>query len=251
MRLLLSCLVFAAVAALAPPARAADVFVFAAASLKEALDDAVAAYRASGATGRVVPSYAASSALARQIEAGAPAGVFVSADEEWMDYLERRGLLEPGSRANLVRNRLVLVARADDGIAVEIGPGFPLAARLRGGRLAMANPDAVPAGKYGKAALESLGVWNDVRSRIAAADNVRAALVLVSRGEAPLGIVYRTDALVDRTVRIAGTFPDSSHPPIVYPMAVMARSGPAARAFAAWLRGPEVKAIFERRGFLP
>jgi molybdate transport system substrate-binding protein len=249
MRPLLSCLVLAA-AAVAPCALAADVFVFAAASLKEALDDAAAAYPGRTAD-RIVPSYAASSTLARQIDAGAPAGIFVSADEEWMDWLERRGLLEPGSRANLARNRLVLIARADSGISLDIAPGFPLAARLGAGRLAMANPDAVPAGKYGKAALESLGVWKDVRSRIAAADNVRAALVLVSRGEAPLGIVYRTDALVAPAVRVAGTFPESSHPPIVYPMAVMARSGPAARAFAAWLRGPEARAVFGKRGFLP
>jgi molybdate transport system substrate-binding protein len=251
MRLLLSCIVLAAAASLVPGARADDVFVFAAASLKDALDDSIGAYRAGGAVDRIVASYAASSTLARQIDAGAPAGVFVSADTDWMDYLERRGHLEAGSRRNLAGNRLVLIAPADSRASLEITRGFPLAARLGKGRLAMANPDAVPAGKYGKAALESLGVWDDVRSKVVAADNVRAAMVLVSRGEAPLGIVYRTDALADSAVRIVATFPESTHPPIVYPLAVTARGGRPARAFAAWLLGPRARAVFERHGFLP
>lgn len=249
MRLLLLCVVLAGIP-FAQPARAADLFVFAAASLKEALDDCIAAYRPHTAD-RIVASYAASSALARQIEAGAPADVFVAADVDWMDEVEKRGLIDARSRRNLVGNRLVLIAPAESKASLEISPGFPLASELGRGRLAMANPDAVPAGRYGKAALESLGVWNDVRPKIAAADNVRAALVLVSRGEAPLGIVYRTDALADARVRIVATFPESAHPPIVYPVAVTARGRPSARAFVEWLRRPEARAIFERRGFLP
>lgn len=246
MRLLL-CLVLATLAPVAPPA-AADVLVFAAASLKDALDENARDYHARTRE-RIVTSYAASSTLARQIDAGAPADAFVSADLDWMDYLERRRLIEPGTRRNLVRNRLVLIAPADSKVSLDIVRGFPLSVRLGSGRLAMANPDAVPAGKYGKAALEALGVWNDVRSRIAAADNVRAALVLVSRGEAALGIVYRTDALADAGVRIVGTFPESSHPPIVYPVAVTAQGKPAARAFVEWLRQPEAQAVFEKHGF--
>lgn len=246
MRLVLLC----AFLVVGMPAHAADVFVFAAASLKEALDEGIAAYRAR-TPDRIVASYAASSTLARQIEAGAPADVFASADEDWMDYLERRGLIDARSRRDLVGNRLVLIAPAGSKVSVALKPGLRLSASLGSGRLAMANPDAVPAGKYGKAALEALGAWDDVRSRIVAADNVRAAMVLVSRGEAPLGIVYRTDALADPGVRIVATFPQSTHPRIAYPVAVTTRAGPAARAFAEWLRSPQARAAFEKRGFLP
>ena len=190
-------------------ARAGDVTVFAAASLKNALD--AQARRFEAATGkRVVIAYAGSNALARQIEAGAPADVFVSADTEWMDHVEARKLVVPGTRVDLVGNALVLVAPADSAVSVSIGPSFALAKALGAGRLAMANPDSVPAGKYGRRALESLGVWSSVERQVARADNVRAALALVSRGEAPLGIVYRTDALADPGVRIVGTFPAST-----------------------------------------
>jgi molybdate transport system substrate-binding protein len=250
MRFLLLCVALAGSAPFVQPARADDVFVFAAASLKDALDDGIAAYRARS-TDRIVASYAASSTLARQIQAGAPADVFVSADLDWMDYLEQRRLVDAGSRRNLASNRLVLIAPADSGLSLDIAKGMPLSARLGNGRLAMANPDAVPAGKYGKAALEALGVWNGVRGKVAAADNVRAAMVLVSRGEAPLGIVYRTDALADARVKIVGVFPEGTHPPIVYPVAVTARGRPSARAFVDWLRQPEARAAFEKRGFLP
>lgn len=232
----------------AVPAKAETVTVFAAASLKDALDENVKAYE-SKAGDRVVVSYAASSALAKQIEAGAPADIFISADLDWMDYLEQRRLIRSDTRRNLLRNRLVLIAPADSAASVDIAPGFPLARLLGNGRLAMANPDAVPAGKYGKASLEALGVWKDVQSKVASTENVRAALVLVSRGEAPLGIVYRTDAAVDPKVRVVGVFPESTHPPIIYPIAETAVAKAAAAAFVAWLNRPEARAIFQKYGF--
>ena len=231
------------------PAKAAEtVTVFAAASLKDALDENAKAYQAQSGD-RVVVSYAASSALARQIEAGAPADVFISADLDWMDYLEQRRLIRTDTRRNLVRNRLVLVAPADSKVSVDIGPEFPLAKLLGNGRLAMANPDTVPAGKYGKASLEALGVWKDVQPKVASAENVRAALVLVSRGEAPFGIVYRTDAAVEPKVRVVGLFPENTHPPIVYPMAITATGKAAAANFVSWLNRPEARAIFTKYGF--
>jgi molybdate transport system substrate-binding protein len=229
-------------------AGADTVTVFAAASLKDALDDNARAYQAK--TGdRIVVSYAASSALAKQIEAGAPADLFISADLDWMDYLEQRRLIRADTRRNLLRNRLVLVAPADSKVSVNIAPGFPLARLLRDGRLAMANPDAVPAGKYGKASLENLGVWKDVRAKVASAENVRAALVLVSRGEAPYGIVYRTDAAADPRVRVVGTFPENSHPPIIYPVAVTSTGKSPAVGLLRWLSQPEARVIFEKYGF--
>lgn len=228
---------------------AADtVTVFAAASLKEALDENAKAYEAKSAD-KVVISYAASSALAKQIEAGAPADLFISADLDWMDYLEQRSLIKADTRQNLLRNRLVLIAPADSKVSVNINPGFPLAKLLGDGRLAMANPDAVPAGKYGKASLEALGVWKDVQSKVAAAENVRAALVLVSRGEAPLGIVYRTDAAAESKVRAVGLFPENTHPPIIYPIAATAAGKPAAVALLKWLSEPQARAIFVKYGF--
>jgi molybdate transport system substrate-binding protein len=231
-----------------PAAAAETVTVFAAASLKDALDENVKAYHAQSGD-RVVVSYAASSALAKQIEAGAPADIFISADLDWMDYVERRHLVKAGTRRNLLRNRLVLIAPADSKASVDIGRGFPLAKLLGNGRLAMANPDTVPAGKYGKASLEALGVWKDVQAKVASAENVRAALVLVSRGEAPFGIVYRTDAAVDPKVRVVGLFPENTHPPIVYPMAMTATGKAAATNFVSWLNRPEARAIFKKYGF--
>jgi molybdate transport system substrate-binding protein len=234
---------------LLPGAAAADtVTVFAAASLKDALDEGARVYPAK-AGDRIVVSYAASSALAKQIEAGAPADLFISADLEWMDYLEQRRLIKSDTRQNLLKNRLVLIAPADSKVSVSIVPGFPLATLLGNGRLAMANPDVVPAGKYGKASLEALGVWKDVRTKVASAENVRAALVLVSRGEAPFGIVYRTDAAADSKVRVVALFPENTHPPIIYPIAVTAVGKPAAAAFLKWLSEPRARAIFEKRGF--
>ena len=241
-------LAFVAALGFCAAALADTVTVFAAASLKEALDANARAFEAAHGH-RVVVSYAASNSLARQIEAGAPAALFLSADAEWSAYLEGKGLAAPGARRALLANELVLVAPAASPIALRIAPGFDLASALGGKRLALANPGAVPAGKYAKAALVSLGAWDAVATRIAAADNVRAALALVARGEVPLGIVYRTDAIAEKGVRIVGTFPAGSHPPIVYPLVVLARAGPAARAFADYLGAPAARAVFAKHGF--
>jgi len=224
------------------------VLVFAAASLKTALDRIAAAWRTETGEAATI-SYAASSTLAKQIENGAPAELFISADEDWMDYLQERQLIDPKTRIDLLGNRLVLIAPAATGSSTKIAPGFPLAALLGDGRLAMADPGAVPAGRYGRAALEKLGVWSTVEHRIAAAENVRAALLLVARGEAPLGIVYQTDAAAEPLVRIVATFPPDSHPPIVYPMALTPAAGAEARELAAYLRGPAAGALFEGQGF--
>jgi molybdate transport system substrate-binding protein len=231
-------------------AQAGEVVVFAAASLKNALDETAGAYARE--TGKPPPriSYAASSALARQIEQGAPADLFISADLDWMDYLAGNGLIRPDTRVNLLGNRIVLIAPRDANVSLAIEPGFNLAAALGGQRLAMANVDAVPAGKYGKAALERLGAWEAVKGRIAQAENVRAALLLVSRGETPLGIVYRTDAAADPSVRIVAVFPEDTHPPIIYPVAIVKDSANAeAGSFLAFLRGPAARVAFERQGF--
>ncbi|HXX83689.1 MAG TPA: molybdate ABC transporter substrate-binding protein [Casimicrobiaceae bacterium] len=230
---------------------AAEITVFAAASLREALDEQARGFgRASG--DKLTLAYAASNALAKQIEAGAPADVFISADVDWMDHLGARKLLAPGSRVDLLGNRLVLIAPAVSRSALSIAPGFPLAAALGTDRLAMANPDSVPAGKYGKAALEALGVWASVRDRIARTENVRAALTLVARGEAPFGIVYATDALAEPRVRVVDMFPAGSHPTIVYPAAVIAasRSAEQARALLAYLASDEGRATWRRHGFV-
>jgi molybdate transport system substrate-binding protein len=235
--------------ALAAPAAGADVTVFAAASLKNALDAVGAAWMEEAGKSATI-SYAASSALARQIEEGAPADVFISADRDWMDYLAERDLIARETAIELLGNRLVLIAPADSTATAEIVPGFDLAGLLGDGRLAIANVDAVPAGRYGKAALESLGVWESVADRLAQAENVRAALALVSTGEAPLGIVYATDAAADPAVRILGTFPEDTHPPIVYPAAVTAEAAsPDAGAFLDFLKGETAGALFEAEGF--
>ena len=215
------------------------LLVFAAASLKNALDEANADYGAP-----VVASYAASSALARQIEAGAPARVFISADLEWMDYLEAKALLQPGSRRNLLGNRLVWIVPAS-----KPAPADPLSALGSSGRLALADPQHVPAGKYAKAALQGMGRWESVAKRIAAAENVRAALALVARGEAPVGIVYETDASAEPKVRIAGRIDQRLHAPIVYPAALLRGASPAAAAYLDFLAGPRAARIFEKHGF--
>lgn len=236
--------------ALAPgAARAADVLVFAAASLKTALDDVAAAFEAQTGS-EVAVAYAGSSALARQILAGAPADIFISANTLWMDEVEAAGLLAKGSRRDLLGNRLVLVGPADlSAVSPADLSAEALAARLGDGRLAMALVDAVPAGMYGKSALASLGLWEALAPRIAQADNVRAALALVARGEAPLGIVYATDAAAEPRVSVLATFPEESHPPIVYPVARLADAGEPAAAFLDYLAGPDARARFEREGF--
>jgi molybdate transport system substrate-binding protein len=196
-------------------------------------------------------SYGASSALARQVEAGAPADAFFSADTDWMDYLQTRSLIDNGSRHTVLGNRLVLISPADSTVTVKIKPHFALAKLLGGGRLATGNPDSVPVGRYAKIALTNLGVWSEVQAQIAPADNVRAALALVARGEAPLGIVYRTDAVVEKKVRIVAEFPASSHEPIVYPAAVTAHAHDGAADFVKFLSSPTAQAIFAKDGFDP
>ncbi|PWK65355.1 molybdate ABC transporter substrate-binding protein [Aminobacter sp. AP02] len=233
-----------------PAARAdGDVVVFAAASLKNALDAVDAAWKAEGGKSATA-SYAASSALAKQIEEGAPADVFISADLDWMKYLSDKKLIKDGSEVKLLGNRIVLVAPKDSAAKAEIAPNFDLAALLGDGRLAMGDVKAVPAGKYGKAALEKLGVWSSVEGKIAQAENVRAALKLVSTGEAPLGIVYQTDAAAEPGVKIVGIFPEDSHPPIVYPVGVTAGSKSAdAAAYVKHLQSAKAKELFEAQGF--
>lgn len=223
------------------------VTVFAAASLKTALDEVAAAWTAeTHNTARI--SYAASSALARQIEQGAPADVFISANLDWMDYLAKANLIDTKSRVDLLGNDLVLIAPATESVATAIEDA--LRALPPNGRIAMADVRAVPAGKYGKAALETLGLWEDVQDRVAQAENVRAALKLVATGEAPLGIVYRTDAEAEPAVRIVAQFPANSHPPIIYPAArIAASSNTDADAFIAFLGSPRAVAIFRAQGF--
>jgi len=236
-----------AVALMAAPVQAAPVTVFAAASLKNALDEVGAQYARNGGEARF--SYAGSSAIARQIEQGAPADIYVSADADWMNYLVQRKLVVPSTRRDLLTNRLALIAPADSKVALKIGRGMPLARTLGDRRLAVAGPD-VPAGKYAKASLSTLGVWDGVSGRLAQAENVRMALQYVARGESPLGIVYDTDAKVEPKVRIVGLFPEGTHPKIVYPAAVVAASkNPDAAKFMAFLSGPQAAAIFRKYGF--
>lgn len=240
--------------ALGSPARAADapdqeLLVFAAASLTNVLDEIGTAYTQQTQQ-RVKFSYAASSALARQLEAGSRADVFFSADLEWMDYLQARNLIDRSTRRNVLGNRLVLVAPADSKIELKIAPGFALGAALgANGRLATGDPESVPVGKYARSALTSLGVWNDVADRLVRADNVRSALAFIARGETPLGIVYETDARVEKRVRIVDFFPADSHPPIVYPVAVTAHARPAARQFVEFLQSAPAQEAFKKFGF--
>lgn len=246
------CLALGFAAALSMTAHARQpqdyVLVFAAASLQTALDELVGpVQRVTGARLRV--SYAASSALARQIESGAPAHLLISADLEWMTYLADRNLVRAQSRVNLLGNRLVLIAPRAKPATLKIAPGFALPAALGRERLAMANPVSVPAGKYARAALIALGVWDSVAGKIAAAENVRGALLLVSRGEAPLGIVYRTDAHADPGVVIVDTFAEGTHPPIVYPAALTQESSPAAARVLEFLKTDAARAVFEKHGF--
>ncbi|HYP35393.1 MAG TPA: molybdate ABC transporter substrate-binding protein [Stellaceae bacterium] len=230
-------------------AQGQKLIIFAAASLKDALDEVNVAYQHENSQ-ETATSYAASSTLAKQIEAAAPADVFISADLDWMDYLAKRNLIKPETRANLLGNRLVLIAPVNSPLNLAIGPNFSLAQALGNGRLAIADPNGVPAGRYGKAALESLGVWSTIADRLAPAENVRAALALVARGETPLGIVYQTDAASDKDVKIVGIFPQDTHPPIIYPIAVVVSStNPAALGYLAYLKSRAARPTFEKHGF--
>jgi molybdate transport system substrate-binding protein len=231
-------------------ASAEEIVVFAAASLKNALDDVTVAWTAAGGEA-VAVSYAGSSALARQIQQGAPADLFISANVDWMDTLEEDGLIAAGTRQDLLRNRLVLIAHGKDRAKVEIDAAFDLTALLGEKRLAMALVDAVPAGVYGKAALTSLGLWESVAPQVVQADNVRAALALVARGEAAYGIVYATDAVAEDNVTEIATFPAETHAPIVYPVALTSESThPAAADFLAFLASRNARPLFERQGFV-
>ncbi|HXB77454.1 MAG TPA: molybdate ABC transporter substrate-binding protein [Bradyrhizobium sp.] len=231
------------------PAKDKNITVFAAASMKNALDDVDAAYAAK--TGiKVIASYAASSVLAKQIEQGAPADVFISADTDWMDYAIDKKAVNAATRVNLLGNSLVLIAPKDSGInQVTIGPGFDLAKLAGSGRIATGDVSAVPVGKYARAALEKLGAWQAAESKFAMAESVRAALTLVARGEAALGIVYATDARIEPGVKVIGTFPADSHPPIIYPVAATTTAKPEALSYLSFLRSSAAKAIFERFGF--
>ena len=232
-------------------AQAADtVTVFAAASLKNALDNAGKAFTSQTGV-ELRASYAASSALARQIESGAPADLFASADLDWMDYLAKTSLIRPDTRVNLLGNRLVLIAPSDaKESAVAFTPEAFAAALGPDGRLATGEVNSVPIGKYAKVAFEKLGLWGSIQPRLAQSDNVRAALMLVSRGEAPLGVVYESDAKSDPTVKVVGVFPADSHPPVVYPFAVTADTrGAGAKRFLEYLRSPAAKPFFEAEGF--
>ena len=229
-------------------ARAADITVFAAASLTGVLQKAADNYKArSGKT--VALSFAASSLLAKQIEASGGADIFVSADEDWMNYLAAKGLIQKPTRKDLLGSHLVLIAPAGLDIKVAITPHFDFAKIVGNGKLAIADPASVPAGKYAKASLTALGAWDGVQGHLAQAENVRVALAYVARGEAPLGIVYTTDAMAEPRVRIIGQFPDNSHAPIVYPIALMKDSKPGARRFLDYLEGAGAAAIFSKAGF--
>lgn len=226
------------------------ILVFAAASLANVLGDLDKTFTAQ--TGiRVTSSLAASSTLAKQIEAGAPADVYFSADLQWMDYLQQRGLLRAGSRRDVAGNSLVLIAPSGSSLRASIGQGFDLARLLGGGRLALADPDSVPAGIYAREALQNLGAWNGVAPRVVRAENVRAALEYVARGDAPLGIVYRSDALVEKRVRVVGVFPAASHSPIVYPVALTSHAGAAAARYLAFITSAEALPIYRKWGFEP
>jgi molybdate transport system substrate-binding protein len=235
----------------APIVHAQDrsVTVFAAASLKNALDDVNAAFNRAGGA-KVVVSYAATSALVKQIEQGAPADVFLSADVRWMDYAAEHKLVATGTRVNLLGNKLALIAPKNSKLDnIAIGPGFDIAKLAGDGRIAVADVKAVPAGRYAKAALEALGAWAGVENRLAQAENVRAALAYVSRGEAPIGIVYATDARIDPGVKVVGLFPDGSHPAVTYPVAATTGANAEAERYLGFLRSAAAKAIFEAYGF--
>ena len=226
------------------------VTVFAAASTTNAVTEIGALFSQQNEE-RFLPSFASSSTLAKQIDNGAPADIYISANKKWMDYLEEKKMIEPGTRIDLLSNRIVLIVPAGSSVNnIAIAPGFDLLRYIGDGRLSMGDPDHVPAGIYGKQALESLGVWAAVENRVARAKDVRAALALVERDEAPVGLVYATDAAISKQVRVVGTFPETSHPPIVYPVAIVAgKQSPAAERFMALLQSPAAKSIFEKYGF--
>ncbi len=250
LRLLGALVVSVSLSFAAVPCRAEQILVLAAASLQESLTEAADNYAKMGHE-RPKISFAASSALARQVENGVPAALFISADEAWMHYLAQKDLIVTGTRQSFLSNRIVLIAPAAQTFQIKIKNKFPLAQALNGGKLAMADPDSVPAGRYGKAALENLGVWRDVEDSVVRGENVRAALAFVERGEARAGIVYATDAAVAKNIVVVDTFPEISHPPISYPLAIIAgHDTPDARAFREFLLSEGAKSIFRKYGFV-
>jgi molybdate transport system substrate-binding protein len=251
MRRALLVALLSSVTAFSLPVRAADgkpLTVFAAASLTDALTEVNDAYMKVSSV-PIRASYAASSALARQIEAGAQADVFFSADTDWVDYLQTRSLVNAQTRRNILGNRLVLIAPADSKTALRIAPNFPIAAAIGKSRLATGDPDSVPVGRYARSALTTLGVWSDVADRVVRADNVRVALAYVARGEAALGIVYEIDVFIEKKVRVVDTFPADTHLPIVYPLVLMRNAAPHAKGYAEFVAGPEAAKIFRKYGF--
>jgi molybdate transport system substrate-binding protein len=226
------------------------ITVFAAASLTNVMQDLGDAFT-KDASIPVRFSFAASSALARQIENGSRADLFFSADLEWMDYLQARKLIQPATRHDVLGNQLVLIAPVDSKIMLKIAPHFALAAAIGGGRLATGDPDSVPVGRYAHEALTNLGVWDQVAARLVRADSVRSALAFVDRGEAVLGIVYSTDASVDKNVRVVDVFPPDSHMPIIYPAALTQTAKQDAAKFLAYIRGPAGSLAFQHYGFTP
>ena len=254
MRVLTRLIVLMATLMSAPWALAAEqerrsLIVFAAASLTDVLQQVASGYTQSSGV-QVKYSFAASSALAKQVESGARADVFISADQEWMNYLDQRNLIDRDSRRNLLGNQLVLIAPSASTLKLKLAPGAPLLAVLgENGRLATGDPDSVPAGRYAKAALTSLNLWDQLQPRLARAENVRVALTYVARGETPLGIVYATDAAVEPKVRIVDVFPENSHPPIVYPVAATRVAAADAKSFLQFLRSEPAKAAFVKAGF--
>jgi molybdate transport system substrate-binding protein len=225
------------------------IVIFAAASLTNVLQDLGDAFTKQTSV-PVKFSFAASSALARQIESGAPADVFFSADLDWMDYLQKRNLIQPASRRDVLGNRLVLIAPSDSAMELKIQPHFPLAMALGNKRLATGDPDSVPAGRYARAALTNLGVWEQVSDKLIRADSVRSALAFVDRGEAPLGIVYETDAMIDKHVRVVDVFPATSHAPIVYPIALTLTARADAAKFVVYITSPAADVTFKAYGFV-
>jgi molybdate transport system substrate-binding protein len=250
-RLMTSLVVGLGLLAAAPAAMAQDVLVLAAASTKNAVEKLAGQFKAKTGVS-VTSSFAASSALAKQIENGAPADLFLSADLDWMDYLQKRNLIKADSRVSLLGNELVVIAPKGSTLKPDLKPGGDLPALIGDGRLATGDPASVPVGKYAKAALESIGQWTQIEPKLARADNVRAALALVSRGEAPLGVVYRTDAAIDPGVAVVGVFPPGSHPAVVYPVALTATTTNAnAAKFLEFMESPEGLAVFQEFGFVP
>jgi molybdate transport system substrate-binding protein len=243
------CLLLLSLPSSAAESNKSTITVFAAASLTNALQELGDGFTKETAI-PVRFSFAASSALAKQIENGAPADLFFSADIEWMDYLQSRNLIQTSTRHDVLSNQLVLIAPSDSKIALKIGPHFPLAATLGNGRLATGDPDSVPVGRYAREALTRLGVWNDIEARLVRTDSVRSALTFVDRGEASLGIVYATDAQIDKKVRIVDVFPSETHLPIVYPLALTRVAKSAAIKFADYIDSSVGDAAFKRYGFI-